>query len=242
MAWLLRLLFVVLTGSAAAWADEIVVGLRAVAPYVVVSPTGAVSGLEYDIIREALAARGHVLRPVLLPLARLVATFRDGGVAAAAPILASHQSGGYLSHSYLTYHNVVMSLASTPLALKSVQDLQGLSLVAFQTARTVLGPEFAAAVAGNPRYREEAQQVTQIRLLFSGRVQAVVGEQKILQALIAAPGSGVDATQATTVYPLFPPTQYCVAFHDAQQAADFDAGLDAIRADGTYARLLARYR
>ena len=237
-----RLLFVLclLQGSLLA-ADEIRIALRPVLPYVAVAPSGVYSGLEYNIIQEALAVRGHTLRPVIMPLARLVETFRSGGVEAAAPILARHRAGGTLSEPYLIYHNVALALAESRIDLRSLADLRGLTIAAFQTATSVLGEAFLDVVTGNPKYREEAQQVTQIRLLFSRRVQVAVGDSRILHSYIRAPETGVDATIPTVEFPIFPPTPYSVAFRDPKLAYDFNAGLAAIKADGRYAKLLARY-
>lgn len=223
-------------------ATELVVALRPIAPYVMVDAQGRVSGLEYEILQAAFATRGYTVRPVLMPLARLVETFKSRKVDAAAPVLASHNAGGTLSDSYLTYRNVAATLRDSPLPLKTVSDLRGLTIAAFQTATKVLGPEFARAVAGNPLYVEEAQQVTQVRLLFSGRVQVIIGDSRILQSLARAPESDLRRSGELLEYPLFAPTLYSVAFQDPQRAAEFNAGLALIKANGVYARLLSKYR
>ena len=237
---LAMLLFIVILP---AFSLDIKMGLREVPPYVVVNPrTGSLSGLEYEILQAALAASGHHLVPIVMPLARLVQTFQDGGVQAAAPIIAAHQSGGILSRPYLEYRNVAMALASSGLKIKKIADLANYSLAAFQTASKVLGPEFALTISQAKLYTEEAQQVNQIRLLFSTRIQVVIGESKILKSLIQNPATGVDAKLPTVEYSLFPSTYYSAAFHDTRLAKEFDEGLATIRANGLYAKILAKYR
>jgi polar amino acid transport system substrate-binding protein len=95
--------------------------------------------------------------------------------------------------------------------------------------------------ASSPDYVEEAQQILQIRMLFSGRVQAVVGDSRILETYLHAPETGVDTSRPVQEFPLFPPTHYGVGFRNPQVAADFNAGLAAIKANGTYTRILDRY-
>lgn len=226
---------------APALADEIVFGFRPVPPYVMVDAAGKFSGLEYDIIVAALAAKGHTVKPQQMPLARLVETFKAGGIQGAAPILAATNSGGTLTDSYLTYNNVAMALKASNLKIGAIADLKGLGVVAFQTATRALGPDFAAAVEGNPKYVEEAQQVTQIRLLANKRVDVVVGESRILNWFLRSPETGVDPATPVVEFRVFPPTNYSVAFSNPKYAADFNEGLAAIRKNGTYDSLLAKY-
>jgi polar amino acid transport system substrate-binding protein len=226
---------------APAWAEEIVFGFRPVPPYVIVDAAGKFSGLEYEIIAAALAVKGHTLKAQAMPLARLVETFKTGGLQAAAPILPSTNSGGTLSEVYLTYNNVAMALKGSALKLGGLADLKGKSIVAFQTATKALGPDFAAIVAGNPKYGEEAQQVTQIRLLFNKRVDVVIGESRILNYFVRSPETGVDAGIPIEEFRIFPPTNYRVAFANAKLAEDFNAGLAAIKKNGAYSDIVAKY-
>lgn len=223
-------------------AEEVVFGFRPVAPYVVPGNDGTLSGIEYEIIAAALAVTGHTPQPVSMPLARLIQSFKAGALEAAAPVLALHNTGGVLSTPYLTYRNVALALESSGLKLRSVADLKGLSIAAFQTARTVLGAAFAAAVEANPGYTEEAQQVTQVRLLLSGRVDVIVGDSRILNQLLRSSDVGMDPGKKIIEYDLFAPTDYSVAFWDPGLAGQFNDGLAKIHANGTYRKIVDRYR
>jgi polar amino acid transport system substrate-binding protein len=234
------ILLLVLVLSPAA-ADEISFGFRPVPPYVMVDGAGKWSGVEYEIIVAALAVKGHTVKAESMPLARLVETFKAGGLKGAAPILPATNSGGTLSDSYLTYNNVAMGLKSANLKIASLADLKGLSIVAFQTATKALGPDFAAVVEGNPKYIEEGQQITQIRLLANKRVDVVIGESRILNWFLKSPETGVDPATQVVEYQVFPPTNYRVAFANPKHAEDFNAGLAAIRKNGTFDAILAKY-
>ena len=176
-----------LLGCASGWSDEIRFGFKSVPPYVMLDANRRISGLEFEIIVAALAASGHAVKAEIMPLERLVRTFKGGSLQAAAPMLPSTNSGGLLSDEYITYTNVVMGLESDSLKIRSTADLKGLRIAAFQTATKVLGADFAAAVRGNRQYKEEAQQIIQIRLLFRKRVDVVVGDTRILHHFINAP-------------------------------------------------------
>ena len=225
-----------------AQAADIAVGFRPVPPYVIQDPaTGQLSGLEYEIIAAAFTLKGYHVKATVMPLARLADAFRASLLEAAAPLLPSTVGQGILSQSYLSYHNVVFALKETHLNVREVSDLTGLSLAAFQTARKVLGPEFAQVAQTSPDYVEEAQQILQVRMLFTRRVNAIVGDSRILNYYIHDPAAGVDTSPPVQEFSVFPLTNYGVGFHDPAVAADFNAGLAAIRANGTYQRILDRY-
>jgi polar amino acid transport system substrate-binding protein len=225
-----------------AHATEITVGFRPVPPYVVQDPvTGQLSGLEYEIIVAAFTAQGYQVKPSVMPLARMADAFQARILEAAAPLLPTTVGSGTLSQSYLSYHNVVFVLKESHRNIQRVSDLSGLSMAAFQTAKRILGPEFTRVAETSPDYEEEAQQVLQVRMLFTGRVNAIVGDSRILNYYIHDPNVGVDTSKPVQEFPVFPPTNYGVGFRDPTVAAAFNVGLAAIRANGTYQRILDRY-
>jgi polar amino acid transport system substrate-binding protein len=227
--------------SMVAGAEEIKIGVRPVPPYVMQDKSGSFSGLEYEIIASALAVKGHTLKPSAYPLNRLAQAFKDKEVAAAAPLLPSSNAGGTLSDVYLVYTNIAMALKSSGLDLKSPADLKGHSVIAFPNAKVALGADFAAAIEGNPKYTEDPQQVTQIRLLFAKRVEVAVGEERILNYFIRDPSTGVDTSVPVSAFKLFGQTAYRVAFQDPKLAADFNEGLKTIKSNGSYDKLIQKY-
>lgn len=222
-------------------AEEIDFAFRPVPPYVMVDGAGRFSGLEYEIVVAALSAAGHTVRPVALPLARLVGTFNAGTVPAAAPLLPSTATRGSLSEVYLEYRNVAIALKSSGIRIESLADLKGRAIAAFQTATRVLGPEYAAVVEDNPMYAETADQILQIRQLFAGRVDLIVGDSRLLRYYVRTTVPGPNPEARITEFELFPPTRYRAGFSDARFAADFDEGLATIRKNGTYAAIVAKY-
>lgn len=134
-----------------------------------------------------------------------------------------------------------MALTSRGYRITRMPDLGQYSISSFQRARYLLGPEFQAMAEANPRYREEAQQINRNRLLYSGRVDVVIGDPRILRYFNRKVADQVDVSQPVTQYPLFPPTAYSVGFRLREHRDRFDRGLAAIRASGEYARIEQRY-
>ncbi|WP_262410600.1 ABC transporter substrate-binding protein [Aquipseudomonas alcaligenes] len=198
-------------------------------------------GLEYDIVAAAARAAGFTLEVHYAPMERLHLALRRGeldGIATTNP-----NSGGeaFYSATYIYYHNAAAALSSRNYRIASVADLGGYSVSAFQRARHLLGPEFQAMADGNSGYREEAQQINRNRLLYSGRVDVVVGDPRILHFFNAQVADQVDVRQPVTWYFIFPPTPYSVGFRLDEQRARFDRGLQVIRDSGEYLEIERRY-
>ena len=93
----------------------------------------------------------------------------------------------------------------------------------------------------NPRYREEAQQINRNRLLYSGRVDVVVGDSRILRYFNHEVAKQVDTSQPLTWYMLLPATPYSVGFRQAAPRELFNQGLKVLRESGDYLRIEQRY-
>jgi|GEM_PF-467985 len=224
----------------AARAEDVTVGLRLVPPYVIERPDGSLGGLEFELVREVLSRAGHRLVPKLLPFGRLAEDFRRGALPAFTPASATMDLPGCLTDVSLIYQNIGLSLRERNLEVGNVQQLRGLRLLAFQNARAVL-TGLSDAVEGNADYAEVANQVLQVRGLFSGRADMILGERRIFHALITAPATGIEQDKPLREHILFPPTLYRVAFTEPNLCADFNRALAMLRANGDYDRLVERY-
>lgn len=215
---------------------------RSLPPYVIVAETW--SGLEYDIVKEALAIEGHGMKPRLMAFARVHKELESGLADAAMTMRPDGGAKGmHFSDVHVTYRNYAISLARRDLAVASVADLADKAVIAFQNAQIYLGPDYKAAVANNPRYREEAKQAVQPTLLFLDRIDVVVADRNIFAwfADDAEVKTKVDTSQPVRFHPIFPPTDYHVAFRDPALRDSFNRGLRKLRDSGAYDRIVARY-
>lgn len=229
-----------LTCRPAAAAEVVMAVGRSLPPYVIVDEW---RGMEYDVVREALALEGHTLTPKFVSFARVVRELESGEVNAAMTMRPDSGVKAFYSDSHVTYRNYAITLASRNIAIKKVEDLAGKSVMAFQNASMYLGPAYKAVADGNPFYREEARQVVQPQQLFLGRVDVVVADRFIFGWFANDPEvkAKVDTTQGLRFHPIFPATDYHVAFRDAALRDSFNRGLKKLRDNGTYARIVQRY-
>lgn len=222
-------------------AREVVVAIGlSIPPYVIAAEA---RGMEYDVVKEALALEGHVLKAEFLPLARMAKALKGGLVDAALTQIPGMTSGTVLSEVYITYRNFAITLASHDLKVDSIDDLAGKSILAFQNAHRYLGEGFRRMAEANPRYREEANQQAQPMLLFHDRVDVVVADHNIFRWFASRPEvtAKADTSRPIRMHALFPPTEYRVAFRDPALRDDFNRGLAKLRAGGEYDRIVARY-
>lgn len=198
-------------------------------------------GLEYELIERAAQNAGFEVTVYYAPMERLHLMLRRGEIDA---IATTHQRSGvkaYYSQTYIYYHNVAVALARRGYRIEHIADLGNYSVSAFQRARLLLGPEFERMALNNPRYREEALQINRNRLLYSGRVDVVVGDTRILRYFNREVADQVDVTQALSWFEIFPPTPYRVGFRLDRQRQRFDEGLRKLRESGEYQRIEQRY-
>ncbi|MCY1555318.1 hypothetical protein D9M68_919690 [compost metagenome] len=134
-----------------------------------------------------------------------------------------------------------MALRARHYKIERIADLGRYSVSAFQRARFLLGSEFKAMAQSNPHYREEAHQIARNRLLYSGRIDVVVADVRILRYFNREVYTQVDVSQPLAWYPLFAPTPYQVGFRLKDQRDQFNRGLAAIRANGEYSAIERKY-
>ena len=209
-------------------------------PYVI---SDEESGMEYDIVKEALAAAGYELVPVFVDFGLVPTTVENGLADAAMTVTPATVPDLPLSAPHILYRNAAMTLTSAHIAITAIADLEGRSISAFQNATAYLPAAFAEAVAGNPLYHETPQQYVQPLELFSGEVEVVVADVNIFNWYRedARVRAKADTGQRVTTHGIFEPTAYHVAFRDPAVRDAFDTALAAMRQSGRYSEIIAAY-
>ena len=202
---------------------------------------GLSRGLEYEIVVAAVRASGDEVAVRYAPMERLHLAIGRGELDGIATTNAYSGVQVFYSQPYIHCQNVAMALTSRGFRITRMLDLGQYSISSFQRARYLLGPEFQAMAEANPRYREEAQQINRNRLLYSGRVDVVVGDSRILRYFNHEVAEQVDTSQPLTWYMLLPATPYSVGFRLDEQRERFNQGLAVIRNSGEYLRIEQRY-
>lgn len=199
------------------------------------------AGLEYEIAEQALSAAGYKMVAVHVPPARGLYMQRAGQLDGLLTVDEGIGGTDYFSAPYINYQNVAITLAGRNIQLRNVEDLAQYSVAAFQNANAILGERFKLVAEKHRDYREYAQQIIQDTLLFTGRVDVVVGDLRIFRYFSTKMDPSVDVSQPLTVHNLFPHTPRKAVFRDMTVRDRFNAGLKTIQGNGVYDSIMKKY-
>lgn len=198
------------------------------------------SGMELDIVREALKDKGYTIRPKYVPFARVKRALKYKEVDGALTINPDSGIEAFYSDGHIVCENVVISLKENSFNIKDVNGLKGKSILAFQDATLYLGKDFASMAKQNHEYREIPKQQLQINLLYSNRVDTVVLDKNIFY-YHRQHNHVVDTSKPIDMWHIFPPTPFSVAFVDEKVRDDFNEGLKELRNSGRYDEIVKKY-
>ena len=203
----------------------------------------AASGIEVDILREALAHKGHMLVPLFIPQKRAVYMFKKGDTDGAHRDWGQHlvKAGAYLGKDLVAYQDVMVSLKSRHFSLKSPASLKGLSLVAFNGARKHY-PEWTTPRTRFSYYQEINSKMYQLKMLFRNKIDVILLDVNIFRYLQhELKREGKTRIEETTVHQFTPPYAYRPAFKTVRIRDDYNAGIEHLRRTGRYQEIYSAY-
>lgn len=208
-------------------------------------------GREAEIIKTTMKACGYDVKFMVQPFTRHWDTYkRKTDIDAVATVPQGFDMPGFRSVDYVEFHNGITGLAAANINASSLADLAGKRVVGFAGAQDIL-PGMKEAVPTFASYSEKADQINQSRLLYGGRVDAVLGDGMIFasfaQDLIAQHADAAlkfDPTQAISFKATFAPTPYAMVFRDETVQKKFDECFAAEKAtiDGINAKYIAKFQ
>lgn len=238
-------LFVCGTVASVAQAAEVRMSFGLSLPPYVIKESN--SGYELEIIKEALAVKGHTLKPSFAAFGVTKQILKDKGADAAqrgGPEMAEADGFYYAAEPTAIYEDVVISLAKNKLAINSLADLKTKTVAAYHGAKEFIGPEYAAAVKANPNYQENSSSKRLVQMVYANGVQATVCDINIFKYVAATLKGEMDVSQEVTYHRIFPTntikTNHAV-FMDKQIRDDFNAGLAQLKKTGRYKEIIKKY-
>jgi polar amino acid transport system substrate-binding protein len=203
------------------------------------------SGIELDIMREALAYRGHVLLPHYFPFARIPLMFKAGAVDAVMSDLGENlqEVGGFYGDPAVFYHNVFISLKERNLVIRKPDDLRGLTVMSFPGAAKRY-PEWLDQVKKDGHYFEQNNQALQVLTLNAGRYDLVLSDRDIfryfrLKAMLNADFHAKPVVEQNFVE--INPLDYRPVFSNKRIRDDFNEGLKHLKATGRFNAIYRKY-
>jgi len=223
-------------------ADEISIGFGdKLAPYVLPEMQ---NGIEVEIFREALAYRGHVLRPVFLPTKRLPQAFASQGIDGAMSDAGVDLSGrgAFYGEPAVGFDNVLVTRKGRHLSITRPEDLAGLSVLAFPGAIARF-PDWLGPVNKAGRYSETNNQALQVRALQQSQYDVVLTDRYVFSYFTSmleghhVSVDDVDVHRCLTPNPIYYPS----VFRSKEIRDDFEEGLHYLKRTGRYQEIYDRY-
>jgi len=149
--------------------------------------------------------------------------------------------GLYTSKPYITFENVAVTLTDKNITLNNPFDLQGYSVVAFQNAKKFIGGDYQTAVPNMINYREFHEQKKQVYMLFGGRTDVIVLDINILKYALKSSDDPI-LNKPYKMHNIFEKRHYAAGFKSKEIQEAFDRGIKLIKEDGTYQRILDKYK
>jgi len=139
-------------------------------------------GIEIDIIAMALAYKGHTLKPLYFPLARVPFAFMSDLVDAAMGDIGKDllPYGGHYADPAVIYHNIFITRADSNITINEPSDLKRLDISSFQGAE-LRYPKWLKNVVTTGNFHANSNQLVQIKKLVSNRVNVVLSDRYIFK-------------------------------------------------------------
>jgi len=198
------------------------------------------SGFEVDLVRAILSDMGHSAKVLYLPYGRTTKVINQGAVDIALTLTPSHAvSKDILSNPYIAYQNVAITRSDRKLHVDSIESLKTKSVVAFQTATSVLGKTLEATLSSQPTYLEMAKQERQVEMLMLGSVDVAVMDRNIFSYFKL--NDDRYKSDDVVFHELFPISTYRAAIPNEELREAFNHNLSVIIESGRYQALLEKY-
>ncbi|MDM8521936.1 transporter substrate-binding domain-containing protein [Desulfococcaceae bacterium HSG8] len=205
------------------------------------------NGIAIDIMKETLEPAGYVIKPVYVPYARRLISYKYGKVDAVCDvnpnIIRDSELEGYFSVIAYAYENIGVSLKKKGYSFSKISDLADYSVVSWQGAKAAIGGEYADMANKNKKYRELAKQKTQIKLLYMGREDVIQLDRQIFRYFrkkVSEEGK-IDTDQPVDIFSLFGKNKCGFLFRDRNARNAFDKNFAKLKASGRYEKLFEKY-
>ena len=222
--------------TALARADEITMAFGEKIPPFCFPETN--SGIEIEVLGQALAFRGHVLKPIYYSFARIPVAFKAHQVDAAMTDLGQDMRavGAYYGDPAVFYDNVFITLKERNLVIRKPEDLRGLSVLSFPGGAKRY-PDWLGPVDKAGRYFEQNDQALQVLTLDKGRYDVVLSDRNIFRyfTLLLSLNKSIQLRPvAEQSFVKFNPMDYRPVFWNKRYRDDFNAGLKHIKENGHF--------
>jgi polar amino acid transport system substrate-binding protein len=228
--------------SAITHADQVIMGFGIFPPFAF--PKGE-KGIEVEIMKEALAFKGHTLKASLLPFARLAISYESKEIDATMSDIG--QDDKAIQHFYgktaVIYQNYFITLAKKNITIKTPKDLLKLSINGFPGSGKRYSDWLQKSI-NDGHFVESSNQNLQVLQLSNNRIDVVLSDRNIFKYyLINNKIKPILKIADFKFHQVFKenPLNYRPIFRSEKIRDDYNLGLDALKKSGRYKKIFEKY-
>lgn len=200
------------------------------------------TGMELEIIKAALKSKAYNLVPVYMTLANVEEDITKNQISGFCPCnesLKIKDEELKFSNSHITYHNMAITSKKSKFKINRIADLAGKKVYAFQNAKIYLGDEFRKMAESNPNYQEIPLRGKHIAIASNEADSVIIMDKNIFSYYITRYSRlGLKSLEDFNYHNIFPKSKYKVGFFDEKIRNDFNEGLELIKNNGEYDRIV----
>lgn len=241
--WVFSFLF----GLPLAGYAEAVQRLKILAPQIPGAVEANLEGRDIELVLATFSECGLEAEFIMQPYERHARTYRDREDFDGITTVPLHwRLPGSSTSAYIWYQNGAFYNHSRVGPIERIQDLAGLRVVTFREGVDVLGisdnaPEFASLT-------EIADQTIHSRLLFMGRVDAILADgfvvAEVNRRIFSQKRRGENWPSQSDAFrfaPIFNPAPHKMVFRDPDLATAFDECFDDLQHSGVIDEINQKY-
>jgi polar amino acid transport system substrate-binding protein len=205
------------------------------------------SGIEYEIVKQSFLAAGYDnLQHIDVHFKRGIMLIHKKSIDAITTNLSNKEYDSvetpiYASEPIINYIDCAISLKSNNYDLNSIKNFYGKKIWAFKSASLSLGEEFHKMSISNKGYTEGFAQENQAKVLINKRIDIAISDKNIFLSSLTKEGIK-NGIKKFNFHSVGEPTKRAVRFYKRELRDDFNKGLNIIKKDGTYKKLLIKYK
>ena len=208
------------------------------------------TGIEVEIIREALKVKGHTVSFYFVPNMLVQKSLKNREIDATvqnSKFVISEEANltVYDSDTTVNYHNFAIAFDSQNFQIQSINDLVNKRVLAFQNASKYLGSDYAAMAEKNEDYREHPKQSVHVNDLYAGKIEVLISDKRIFNYWKSqAESKGRlygNEMMKLKFHTIFEASARNVKFLERNTRDDFNDGLKFIKASGVYQSIIKKY-
>jgi polar amino acid transport system substrate-binding protein len=203
------------------------------------------SGIELEIVREALAFKDHILKPKFLPMARLPVAYKNKSVNSLMMDVGERitEPNGFYGDVPVLYRNAFITLKKKKIKISCPSDLDGKIINGFIGASKRY-PEWLGKVTSAKTYFEINDQSLQVLQLLHGRIDAVLSDVYIFKYYFFQENKKflIQFSDFDVHYVLKEnPLEYRPVFRSKLVRDDFNLGLKHLQKTGKIQKIYNKY-